>query len=578
MRHLLIFFTLSAFAQTTPVAGIFHDGKGALRTLQGTEGAWTAPILVPHGVLSAGYSGKTLWYKTETELHVFDGEETSVPAPSGQATARFNETGDLVEVFFASGEHALWRGHALEFLDPIAESPTFPEALGPGKFLLRRESGLYAWTPGSAPVLIPLAETPSFQLFLRTDEAEVAVGTSFRLPEAGVGESSVARFRIRNPTDKPITISRLSIDPSPFRTFDQFFVPYLIPANGYGDFSVRFSPVEPGEFATTLWINDLQVKLEGSTVASTSVEILEGTLWKPLTTPYDLGSVERKSALSRRLRIMPDSPPTLAGTGFTLSASGPEWIINVASDTARTLTGTLQVAGRTFQLRATFTEFPLPRPSFQPVSGKLTSGIQQPITLQFAQPAKATVLGLLKLDFTPGSPGLGNDSAIAFLPRMERTINFRLNEGSTIAEFSGSDSVLVQTGSTAGTIVLTADLGGLTEQAVYRIDPAPVTYTATKASISSTLAEVLITGVDNSRSAGRIAFTFLRIDGKPASPGRMDVDVTSSFKEYFATSGTGTFQLRASFPVSGDAAGLTGVEVEMTNAQGSSQSGRLPLN
>lgn len=578
MRHLLFFFTLAAFAQTTPVAGIFHDGKGALRTLQGTEGAWTAPILVSQGVLSAGYSGKTLWYKTETELHVIDGEEVVFPVPSGKAVARFNETGDLVEVFFAGGEHALWRGRSLEFLDPIEEFPSFPEDLGPGRLLLRRENGLYAWTPGSAPVLIPLAETPSFQLFLRTDDAEVPVGSSFKMPASAVGESSTARFRIRNPTSNPITINRLSIDPSPFRTIDQFLPPYLIPANGHGDFSVRFSPVEAGEFTTTLWINDLQVKLQGGTVASTSVEILEGSNWKPLTSPFDLGSVERKSAFSRRIRITPDAPPTLAGTGFTLSASGGEWIINVSSDAARTLTGTLHVAGRTFELKATFTEFPLPRPSFLPASGKLTSGIQQPVTLQLAQPAKATVLGLLKLDFTPSAPDLANDTAIAFLPRMERTVNFRLNEGSTVAEFSGSNFITMQTGSTAGTIVLTVDLGGLSEQAAYRIDPAPVAYTATKASISSSLAEVLITGVDNTRSTSKIAFTFIRNDGRPAAPGRMDVDVSSSFKEYFSTSGTGTFQLRATFPVTGDAAGLTGVDVEISNSQGSTPSGRLPLN
>ncbi len=577
MRYFLLFFTLSAFAQTTPVAGIFHDGKGTLRTLQGTEGAWTSRILVPYGVLSAGYSGKTLWYKTDAELHVLDGEETVVPAPPGPAAAKFSETGDLVEIYFAAGEHAAWRGHALEFLDPVTEVPSFPEDLGPGRLLVRNAGGLYAWTPGAVPVLIPLAETPSFQLFHRTGEAEVLVGASFQMPAAAVGESSTARFRIRNSTASPITISRLSIDPSPFRTFDQFIAPYLIPANGQGDFSVRFAPVEAGEFTTTLWINDLQVKLQGGTVASTSVEILEGSLWKPLTSPCDLGTVGRKTTLSRRLRIIPDSPPTLAGTGFTLAASGSEWVVNVSSDTARTLTGILQVANRTFDLKAAFTEFPSPRPSFQPVSGKLTSGIQQAIVLQFAQPAKATVLGLLKLDFTPSTPALGNDAAIAFLPRMERTVNFRLNEGSTIADFSGSDSVLLQTGSTAGTIVLTVDMGGLTEQAMYRIDPTPVVFTASKASISSSLAEVLLTGVDNTRSTGKIAFTFIRNDGQPASPGRMEVDVTSSFKSYFATSGTGTFQLRASFPVTGDAAGLTGVDVEITNAQGATQSGRLPL-
>ncbi|WP_321475799.1 hypothetical protein [uncultured Paludibaculum sp.] len=578
MRHFLLFFTLATYAQTTPVAGIFHDGRGALRSLQGTEGAWVAPILVPSGVVSAGYSGKTLWYKTESELHVISGEEIVVPAPAGPVVAKFNETGDLSEIYFASGERARWLGRGLEFVESVDEVPSLPEDLGPGRLLIRRDGVLYAWSPGSAPVLVPLAEIPSFQLFSRADEAELPVGSAFLMPPSPVGESSTARFRIRNPTTNPITINRLSIDPSPFKTFDQFYPPALIPSGGHADFSVRFSPTEAGDVASTLWINDLQVKLQGGTVAATSVEILDDSVWKPLVSPFDLGTVERRTTLTRRLRITPDAPPTLAGTGFTLAVSDSEWLISVYSDTARTLSGTIQVANRTFNLKATFTEFPLPRPSIQPSSGTLTSGLQQKIVLQFAEPAKATVLGLLKLVFTPRSSSLGDDPAIAFLPRMERSVNFRLNEGSTVAEFGGSDFVLLQTGSTAGTIALTVDLGGLAEHASYRIDPAPIAISATKASTSHSSAEVLLTGVDNTRTTDKIAFTFFHKDGHTVLPGRQEVDVSSSFKNYFETSATGTFQLRATFSVTGDLTALGGVDVEITNSQGVTKSGRLPLN
>lgn len=561
-----------------PVAGIFHDGQGALRILQGTEGAWVAPILVPSGVLSSGFSGRTLWYKTETELHVLRGEETVTPAPPGPAAATFNDSGDLDEIYFSNGAHARWRNGSLESLYPVEELPSFLEDLGPGRLLLRRGEALFAWTPGSAPVLIPQAETPSFQLFSRDGETEIQVGSSFRMPGAAVGEEATARFRIRNSTSNSITINRLSINPSPFHTFDQFYPPALIPANGHADFSVRFAPLVSGDFTSTLWINDLQIQLQGSTVASTSVEIQEGSVWKPLTSPYNLGSVERQTTLTRRLRFTPDTPPTVAGAGFTLAADGAEWRLSAYSDTARTLSGTLQVAGRSFTLLSTFTEFPLPSPTISPASGSFSSGQQQKIVLQLNEPARATVLGLLKLTFTPKSPELGNDPAIAFLPRMEREINFRFNEGATSADFSGSDSALLQTGSTAGTIQLTVDLGGSTQQATYRIDPAVVALTASKASLSSSLAEVLLTGVDNTRSTGHIAFIFVRKDGQTATPGRLEADVSHSFQTYYATSETGAFQLRASFPVSGDASALTGVDVEITNSQGVTQTGRLPLN
>lgn len=575
MRHLLFLFTFSLAAQTTPTDGIFHDGHGALRRLQGTEGAWVAPILVPSGVLSAGYNGQTLWYKTETELHVIGGAEVVVPAPPGPAAAKFNESGDLDEIYFAGGQHALWRGGGLQFLDPVEEVPHFEEDLGPGRVLLRRGGALYAWTPGSAPVPFPLAETPSFQLVNRDGETNVPVGSSFAMPPAAVGDSTTARFRILNLAANSITINRLSIDPSPFQVFDQFYPPKLIAAGGFADFSVRFSPTAAGDFSSTLWVNDLQVQLQGSTTAATTVEILEGSIWKPLASPCDLGTVERRQTLTRRLRITPPSAPTVAGTGFSLAADGPEWLLSAYSDTPGTRSGTLQVAGRTFAVSTTFTEFPLPDPEIVPESSTFASGQQQKITLQLSNPAQATLLGILKLRFESTTT---DDAAIAFLPRMERQVNFRFNEGSTTADFSGSDSVLLQTGSTAGTLVLTVDLGTKTVESRYRIDLAPVAFTTIKASISSSLAEILLTGLDNTRSAGRIAFTFYRTDGQAASPGRLDADVSSSFQSYFSTAATGTFQLRATFPVSGDSTALAGVDVEITNSQGVTKTARLSLN
>jgi hypothetical protein len=55
----------------------------------------------------------------------------------------------------------------------------------------------------------------------------------------------------------------------------------------------------------------------------------------------------------------------------------------------------------------------------------------------------------------------------------------------------------------------------------------------------------------------------------------LDVDVTSAFKSYWASITGGTFQLQATFPVSGTYTDLAGVEVVITNSNGTAQTGRL---
>ncbi|MGI8742470.1 MAG: hypothetical protein ACR2NN_07840 [Bryobacteraceae bacterium] len=54
------------------------------------------------------------------------------------------------------------------------------------------------------------------------------------------------------------------------------------------------------------------------------------------------------------------------------------------------------------------------------------------------------------------------------------------------------------------------------------------------------------------------------------------VDETSDFRRYFgAGKAGGAFQLRATFPVTGDATQIAGVDVEMTNSAGIAKTQRI---
>ncbi|MBI4893468.1 MAG: hypothetical protein HY821_22800, partial [Acidobacteria bacterium] len=178
-------------AQERPVAGYFCDGAGALRVLEGVEGAWVARIAVAEGVLSAGYDGRALWYKTERALHVRngDGPWLSLEAPGGKAEARRSRDGQIERFVFPEAKLAAgWHGEKLgDLVEWDGDEEAAEEWLDAEWRLARKESGLYAWRAGLEPVLVPMAEAVTFQLFVRNGTQETAVGSSFVMPPAAPG-------------------------------------------------------------------------------------------------------------------------------------------------------------------------------------------------------------------------------------------------------------------------------------------------------------------------------------------------------------------------------------------------------
>jgi hypothetical protein len=86
--------------------------------------------------------------------------------------------------------------------------------------------------------------------------------------------------------------------------------------------------------------------------------------------------------------------------------------------------------------------------------------------------------------------------------------------------------------------------------------------------------EVKVTGLDNSRSVGKLTFTFYDRNNKAVSPGAIEVDAAELFRRYFAE-GSGAFVLRANFPITGPTEQLESVETELTNSSGTVRTGRI---
>lgn len=568
---------LPALAQDRPIRGYFADGRGALRALVGAPGAWEAPIILSEGVLSAGYNGRLLWYKMESHLFLCPVEAACrrFAAPGGPAyELRLGDKDGPVLYFPLAGQLASMDPAGTELQYSYIEDRFEPdaEAIGPGLRAVRQEGQILAVADDGSATLVPLAEVPSFRLLFRDGNNEIPVGESFTLPPAAPGESSTARFRVRNISSISIVITRLSIDPGPFKTFDQFFPPRTIAPGEFADFSVRFAPETPGEYARTLHVNDLKVTLLGSSTASSSVELetAAGWTWLRAGERVNLGTVERRSMLTRRIRITPPVPASLAGEGFRLLPTVDPAIFELQfqSDRVGMASGMLTVEHRSFPLEVQVNDFPPPTPSFVWLEAPGPAR-QLKFRIRLSETARTAVTGALTVTFTPDS-GLPDDAAVMLLPVSARSQPVSFAEGA-----AESGELVLQTGSTAGTIRIRIAVGPKTAEDSIRITPMPVVLTQAKAAVSSANAQVILTGFDTARSASKLSFTFYLKSGQPAAPGRIDVDVRGAFGDYYKTVSGSVFGLRAHFPVSGTHTELDSVEVEIVNASGSTSTGRL---
>lgn len=151
---------------------------------------------------------------------------------------------------------------------------------------------------------------------------------------------------------------------------------------------------------------------------------------------------------------------------------------------------------------------------------------------------------------------------------------FTFNAGDVVATFSSGYSTTFQTGTTAGTITFTAQAGSSSSQQSITIPPEEVGFTALEDIPDQGSMQVQVTGFDNTRSAGQLAFTFYDANGDLLAPGTVSANGTSAFSQYFATSAGGSFVLNVVFPVSGDASLITFFQVSITNSAGTSTTAR----
>lgn len=459
-------------------------------------------------------------------------------------------------------------------------------SLEDGWFALRGEEGVRAFRPGSNAVVLPRATDSALTISWRkTLTEEILVGDSFVMPSAAPGAPSEARFRVRNTGSVPANVFRLVVEGAEFALFNDFVVPATLAPNGVGEFWIRYSPAGIEPAAGRLRLNDINVTLQGSPAPITVPEWLDNGTWRSLSASAAnrLGETERDAEFSRTLRMrasMGEPEIPAVSSPYSLSPNGGGlYTLKLDTSAYGMAEAQLQVSGRSYRLQVFVMEPAPPRPSLKLSASALGYARQEPIQIQLSEEPKTSASGQLTLAFQPESSALGDDATLGFLPNLARTVSFTIAPGSTLARFSGGDTLTLQTGTTAGTLILTATLAGIREEQRLRLEPAaPGLQTATIQALDQRVS-LRLTAYDPLRASSRAAFTFYLRNGQPVSPGRIEVDVSGAFKSYFSDPAINSsgFVLNALFPVSGTLGELASVELELTNPAGTTRSNRLQI-
>lgn len=443
--------------------------------------------------------------------------------------------------------------------------------------------------------LTPLALLAQFELSWLEDGRERPASGMLDLGAVDTFAALEASFRARNVSASGAVLETLSVAGTAFSLKIQGALPATVPAGGVYSFTVRFAPTAPGTFSAVLTLNSAAILLRATALPAPILRLEPaGQRLILADQPVDFGSLERGAALSLRFLlenphdlVLPITQLTVSGTAFR----GPEGLsapLELAPHETAAFQvvfapletgahqGRLWVNNREVLLRGQAVEPPLPQPLILVEPTPLSSGRQAKVAVRLASPARSAAIGELRLAFEPAVAGMPDDPAIQFLAPAGRVLALSVEQGQEVAQLAGHLQAEFQTGTTAGRIVLTVQLGSRTEQAVFPIAPAPIVVDSVRVTRSSAALEVDLIAFDNTRSASQLTFTFYDPEGRTIEPGSFSLDAQPEFSRYFAGSQLGgLFRLRALFPVSGDSARIVGAEVGLKNDVGWTRSSRL---
>jgi hypothetical protein len=432
-----------------------------------------------------------------------------------------------------------------------------------------------------------------FQLYLVNGNVEQPVTQVYSLGAVEPGASAAAPFRIRNVSTAAANLDFLTVSGSGFTLSKPFSALTLAPQNSV-DFTVVFQSAGTGIYSAFLESVGISVSLTAAVPVELTCLLNTGAGTQPMAgAPVSFGAVALGSVatlhitlLNQTNAILSAPVPQVTGAGFALSGLPPgEAVVDPTgsvgfdvqfSPTADGVAGGLLAIGdRSYPLTGTGVEPALPQPRISLSLPRPGSAQQGTVAVNLAAASQTSGTGTVTLAFLPAPSltGADADPGIAFAST-GLSASFTVSPGDTVGHFGSGLTAPFQTGTTAGTLTITAQLGGDSDQQSVAILPAVVGVTAAQGLRSAGAIEVDLTGFDNTRSAGLLAFTFFDAAGNALAPGAIPADGTAIFAAYFQSSAGGTFALKAVFPVAGDTGQIAAFQAAVTNAAGAATTPR----
>jgi hypothetical protein len=403
-----------------------------------------------------------------------------------------------------------------------------------------------------------------------------------------LGSSAVLHFVAVNQMTVVLTAPAIAVPASDFALSGAAPGGLALPPGQSADFYVQFTPTATGARTGSLVIGNQAYALVGTGVQLT-YEVDAGAGLQPLGAgPVDFGSVElsvsvvRHFAVANQTTVVLTAPAiAVPASDFALNGAAPgglavppgqsaDFYVQFTPTATGARTGSLVIGHSSYALTGTGVEPPLPNPGLSISLPQTLSDQQGAVTVTLDAASQTSGSGTLTLEFLPG-PGLTDDATVAFASG-GRTATFTVSPGDTQGQFGAELTAPFQTGTTAGALVFTVQLGGVTAQQTVTILPATVGITLVQGVRSAAGVQVQVTGFDNTRTAGLLAFTFLDAAGNAIAPGAISSNATANFTSYFQSSDLGgVFLLTAVFPVTGDPSQISAFQVQIANSVGTAQ-------
>jgi hypothetical protein len=470
-------------------------------------------------------------------------------------------------------------------------------------------------------VLSGIAIAPKLELGLVIDETQYTLDPSAEPPFLSTpsGQAASAIVHIVNVGTARATIPTISITGTSFQVTDLPALPLILSPGARTSFQIVFAASQPGRFLGRLRVADeffqIGVVSLGPLLTyrfaldSNEATVLPGN-------PLLFGQSPLGGELSGILRVRNSgtAPATVARISIPTTNSpfrvidelnlplrlGPAEEVQVAIGfrprNLDTSTSTLLIDSSTFTLSGVGV---LPRalPAIVWSGAPATAGpLQQPsIGLDLEEPYPIPVNGTVTLGFI--SDAFGDDATIRF-SNGTRSTSFVIPAGETKARFAnGSEELRLQTGTVAGTILLTpaftTESGSpipLSSPQTFRITippSPPVVATARASRRDATNLSIDIVGYATTRSLNRIDLTFASTPELTLQNPTVSIDVTSSFQNWFLSSVSNQFgsQFSLTIPLSLPASAslpdpvlrLQRVSITLVNSIGTSEAFQLPL-